>query len=55
MKDKHIIAITILSILFIISFSLNIISKRIIDDKTEIIKGCQYEYDWASRMLKEIK
>lgn len=55
MKDKYIIIIIILSVLLIISFSLNIIAKRIIDDKTEIIKGCYYEADWAKRMLKEIK
>lgn len=55
MKDKYIITITILSILLIISFSLNIIAKRIIDDKTEMIKGCYYEVSWAKRMMEEMK
>lgn len=54
-KDKYIITISILIIFLIISIGFNILGYVLIKDKDEIIRGCRYEYDWASRMIEERK
>lgn len=55
MKDKYIITITILSVLLIISFSLNIIAKNIIDDKTLMINGFKSDRNVCRMEKKEIE